>query len=367
MKLHGFILKGGTADITVQEKVKDGKLKEICRATGGPLGGTAVDEAFVKLLGKLIGDGVINRLRIDHVGDYMEMLREFEVSKRSLNSKSNTLTMFNVRIPATLFELCQNEHKKKLGYVLKENDTFKDMIKLKGDKLRINLNVVILVFMNVLDGICSHIRQILEAEEGKNISVIELVGGFSESPFVQETIKDKFQTDNRWVLVPQDAGIAVVKGAVIFGHMPTSIESRIVRYTYGNAIKVLFEEGVHDEDKKFNDGEKTWCRNIFKPFMIEGTSVKIGHQFVEKKNVSNYDTARMRIFVTDRKHVKYVTDEGCREVYNVSFSEALPSNLTTKQKVKQVITFGDTELHITLKNLDTKMTHRLTVKHSIDD
>ena len=112
MKRHCFILQGGTADITVQEKVKDGNLKEICRATGGPLGGTAVDEAFVKLLGKLIGDGVINRLRVDHVGDYMEMLREFEVSKRSLNSKSNTLTMFNVRIPATLFELCQNEHKR---------------------------------------------------------------------------------------------------------------------------------------------------------------------------------------------------------------------------------------------------------------
>jgi hypothetical protein len=37
-------ISGGTSDITVHEKLSNGMLMELCRASGGDCGGTSVDE-----------------------------------------------------------------------------------------------------------------------------------------------------------------------------------------------------------------------------------------------------------------------------------------------------------------------------------
>jgi hypothetical protein len=43
-----------------------------------------------------------------------------------------------------------------------------------------------------------------------------MVGGFSESTILQEHIKKGFPDKN--LFIPKEAGLAVLKGAVIFGH-----------------------------------------------------------------------------------------------------------------------------------------------------
>ncbi|KAL5019192.1 hypothetical protein ScPMuIL_004914 [Solemya velum] len=52
---------GGTVDITVHEVNKDGTLKEIHRANGGPWGGTMVDEEFLNFLNKTVEADIIDR------------------------------------------------------------------------------------------------------------------------------------------------------------------------------------------------------------------------------------------------------------------------------------------------------------------
>lgn len=49
-----LIYLGGTADITVHEKLQDGKLREVHRACGGPWGGAAVDSYFIQLLTSIV-------------------------------------------------------------------------------------------------------------------------------------------------------------------------------------------------------------------------------------------------------------------------------------------------------------------------
>lgn len=53
------LFTGGTADITVHEKVKGGKLRELHQATGGACGGTAVDAAFESRLNDILGEKVM--------------------------------------------------------------------------------------------------------------------------------------------------------------------------------------------------------------------------------------------------------------------------------------------------------------------
>jgi hypothetical protein len=64
-----------------------------------------------------------------------------------------------------------------------------------------------------------------------NLKMIVLVGGFSGCKIIQENIKSFFPSHR--VIVPEDAELAVLKGAVLFGHKPDYIVARIARYTYG--------------------------------------------------------------------------------------------------------------------------------------
>jgi hypothetical protein len=46
---------------------------------------------------------------------------------------------------------------------------------------------------------------------------------------------------------PDDCSLAVLKGAVLFGHDPKAITSRISKFTYGIVINQIFKEGFHPE------------------------------------------------------------------------------------------------------------------------
>lgn len=48
-----------------------------------------------------------------------------------------------------------------------------------------------------------------------------MVGGFSESPITLDVVKNAFPTKR--VIVPEEAGLAVLKGAVLFGHQSNSV------------------------------------------------------------------------------------------------------------------------------------------------
>jgi molecular chaperone DnaK (HSP70) len=51
-----------------------------------------------------------------------------------------------------------------------------------------------------------------------------MVGGFSESQMLQEHVKSTFP--HKTVIIPEDAGLAVLKGAVQFGFNPKVINPR---------------------------------------------------------------------------------------------------------------------------------------------
>ena len=74
------------------------------------------------------------------------------------------------------------------------------------------------------------------------VGTIVMVGGFSESRCLQREISRAFP--NKYLVIPEDPGLAVVKGAVIYGHDPKAIVSRIARYTYGVEMAQSFIDGV---------------------------------------------------------------------------------------------------------------------------
>ena len=66
---------------------------------------------------------------------------------------------------------------------------------------------------------------------------------------LQEAVREAFSELK--VIVPQDAGLAVLKGAVLYGHEPKTISARVCKYTYGIKTKRKFNKIFIFNPKRF--------------------------------------------------------------------------------------------------------------------
>ena len=85
------------------------------------------------------------------------------------------------------------------------------------------------LFKPVLRAISNHVTTHLTDK----ISNLFLVGGFAESPMLQSAIKNACSDKRVNVVIPTDASITIMKGAVLFGLDPTAIRMRTCQMTYG--------------------------------------------------------------------------------------------------------------------------------------
>lgn len=81
------------------------------------------------------------------------------------------------------------------------------------------------LFDPVIKEIVEHLKNLLKSRALKRVEFFFLVGGFAESALLQGAIKKQLRSQFT-ILVPNNAGIAVVQGAVMFGQRPGIIASR---------------------------------------------------------------------------------------------------------------------------------------------
>ncbi|WAR14045.1 HS12A-like protein [Mya arenaria] len=133
---------GGTVDITVHEITQEGKLKELSQASGGPWGGTNVDDAFLALFHLITGVDIIERLKRENMEDYLELVRNFEVKKRDITDKAGTTL---IRIPVSMMDLAEEMTGKTLKQILQDSPE-KQLIRQDRDKLKLHTGVLLALF-----------------------------------------------------------------------------------------------------------------------------------------------------------------------------------------------------------------------------
>ncbi len=87
------------------------------------------------------------------------------------------------------------------------------------------------MFDPVINKIIRLIRGQLDASS--SCSAMFLVGGFSESQYLQTRVKAEFQTLVSNISVPQQPIAAIVRGAVDYGLNMDTIKTRTLKWTYG--------------------------------------------------------------------------------------------------------------------------------------
>ncbi|XP_063416421.1 heat shock 70 kDa protein 12A-like [Mytilus trossulus] len=327
-------LGGGTADITIHQVADDGTLKELHSASGGAWGGIKVDQAFEQLLIDIVEEDVFAEFQKKNACDHFDMGRDFEVKKRTFNDKMKHAV---IKLPSSLME----HYKTMKGRSIKEAieaSMYADRVAQTADKLKMDPDLLKGLFRDPLEHLVEHIREILNQPVAVDTNILLLVGGFSESPIVQETIKTRFP--NHKVIVPQDAGLAVLKGAVLYGHRPKLISVRVNQVTYGIAISRLFKTG-DPEELKFTSGSAVLCRDVFHKFVEKGQPIKEDDEHSMPFSAKGQNN-RVRVYSSNSNNPKYVTDDGCRLIGEMMIN--ISSEITSGNNIQVKIEFGGTEL-----------------------
>lgn len=342
-------IKGGTADITIHEKVSKGKLKELCRSSGGDCGGTSIDMAFHQIFVKLVGAPLLNAMKRQHPSAYLDIFRELEAVKRTVDrTKNDKVTMSFPR--RFLDEICKADLGKDLEAIISASP-YKGRMELIYEKIRIDTNIIKDLFKPASQNIIDLIKDSFAMVNFKKVGVILLVGGFSESRILQDSIKAAFP-DKR-VIVPDDAGLAVLKGAVLFGHRPEYIVYRIVGNTYGIGIVQPFNDDVHDLTRRtVVDGEAK-CSNVFYVYINRDSAVELGSKITKTHNtIKEYQrSANFPVYRSTTVNPMYTDEKDCIFLGNLTIEIPDPSKEPRSLLVNLI--FYETELKVTATDVQS--------------
>lgn len=333
---------GGTVDITVHEIEQNGYLHELERASGGDWGGTSVDNAFKNTLAEIVTEEVLASYSYKHPSDYIELFMSFETVKRRCERGRQDLNSFlTLNIPNTFFHECLETLTTDLNTLINKSK-FKGHFILKSNKLRISLISFKRFFLPACDGTINHIKKLFQSPKVKDVNKILMVGGFSESYILQEAIRNAFPDCQ--VIVPIEAGVAVLRGAVLFGFSPNTVNSRIAKHTYGVDMNAIFNPKIHKESKKEVIEGVEYCTGIFDRHVGMGEAVSINAEhgsryyipITQKQKVVSFG-----IYVSFDKNPLYI--EHCKPIGKVVVN--LP--VGSKDCVLDVrMVYGNTDLTV---------------------
>ncbi|XP_048860109.1 heat shock 70 kDa protein 12A-like [Brienomyrus brachyistius] len=268
---------GGTIDITVHEVLEDGFLKELHKASGGDMGGETVNKKFKSFLTDIFHSPTWDKYVRDHPAELQKMMYEFSVQKSVGEDKD-----IYISCPYNLSHLAGEKQDMSSYFCNAEGVFWSDgSIKITYKKLQS-------FFAESVGRIVSEIQTIISALE-ISIDYILLVGGYASCKYLQKEIRMEFGRRCR-ILCPIDANMAVAKGAVLFGHNPKIVASRVSALTYGIAVGETFDSRKHKMEKQtVNDkGDYVYCDDIFKRMVQKGQSVKCDEEIVIADDTSGW-------------------------------------------------------------------------------
>lgn len=206
-------IKGKTVDISIYQKRSNGTLKELHKPTGGPWGGTKVEEAFLQMIINIVGASILQTFKNDFKADDIEIKRELEIKKRTVKPDSNP--KITVKLPVSLVATVEKETGENIMKMIQQSQYANRMTWLCG-KLRMETDLFKGFFREPIKMLVEHLQQLMAEDNLSDVSTLLMVGGFSESPMMSDAVMNAFPAKR--VIVPEDAGLAVLKGAVLFGH-----------------------------------------------------------------------------------------------------------------------------------------------------
>ena len=293
---------------------------------------------------KIIGALLLTLLKQMDSTAYLDLLRDFEVVKRHIKPDTKSV---NVRIPHfTINSLCERHQNETFSSMI-QSSPFASKIALRGDKMRVDADVMKSLFDKTINNIVSLVKDVLRKPAAKNVPLLLLVGGFAECPLVQAAMKKHFS--NKRIIIPEEAGLSVLKGAVLFGHKPDYIASRVMRFSYGTDVTALFDPDKHEEHRKYTckfSGDIR-CTGVFGEIIKQNKSVALGTKISRRYFTyrSNQPTLYINVSASSKEKPMFVDEDGCVLIGKAEMK--IPFQTEEKRSVLVEYIFGNTEISMT--------------------
>ncbi|MGW0874195.1 Hsp70 family protein [Streptomyces sp. NPDC002740] len=332
---------GGTVDITAYQNDPDGKMIEIGRSLGDRLGSDFLNhrvESEYILEG--FGKDVMEDIREDCPDALLHMIDQWERAKVAvrLDQEEN----INLLIPTGIDRKMGATGRRRLA---RRQDKVDDAIVLTPAQLHALFDTVV---PGTLDLIEAQLNEMESTQGDPDIpNVIVLAGGFSNSPYLQQAIRERFSAQAT-IVVPPNPDIAVLAGAVHFCYDPQT-RARRSRFTYGIDTSMRFEEGVDPESSRLSTPDGDRCVDRFNIFATAGQSVPTDAEvchvifplFDEQKRIT------FGVFATRDTEPRYVTDDGCDQLAKVTIDLGPVMRFDRKERgVRTFMKFGETEVKV---------------------
>ena len=288
---------------------ENGALKELHSACGGNWGGTMVDRAFLEFLIDMVGTAAMDEFRCGEICDFHDVMREFENKKKNAGRQSESAKLY-IRIPGSL----QRSINIQKGVALQENN-IQGEVELIRDKLMISCGKMQDFFVRSKEAIHKYLNNLFSLDTLQCVGRLCMVGGYSESVILQKFIKETFKAKE--VIIPANAGLAVLKGAVLYGHDPSVIAERRCRFTYGIDCHYEFDETKHKDATKYTDDDGVVrARDVFHIHVMVGQAVKTGTFQPKRAYIPNRNTTHTSFFLyaCPRENPVYVTEHDCFKI-----------------------------------------------------
>lgn len=332
---------GGTIDITAYENDQDGKMVEIGRSLGDRLGSDFLNRRVEsEYLLEGFGKEVMDDIREACPDALLHMIDQWERAKVAvrLDQEDN----LNLLIPTAIDRKMGATGRRRLA---RRQNKVDDAIVLTPAQLHALFDTVV---PGTLDLVEAQLNEMESAQsDSETPNVIVLAGGFSNSPYLQQAIKERFGT-RATIIVPPNPDIAVLAGAVHFCYDPQT-RARRSRFTYGIDTAMLFEEGIDPESSRLKtpDGDK--CGDRFNIYTTAGQSVPTGAEvchtliplFERQKEIA------FGVYATRDIEPRYITDDGCDQLAEVTIDLSPVMRFDRRERAVRIfMKFGETEIKV---------------------
>lgn len=324
-------LGGGTADLVMhgfRVTATTTRIVELTKGSGNLCGGSLLDDLFFK---NIFGKKVIpNWLEIakQYPGDAHRLRQNWNRKKHAFNGSEGVV----IDIPPRLQKLVN----KTIFPDVEDEETVKiPLADIKGI-----FDYVLGYIQCLIEDQVKTLRTSAEADIRDKPIVAFLVGGMSESIYIQTELKRTFEA-SMTVYTPPAPGAAIFRGAVVYGLNPSIFAARRARRTYGSeAMRVWNPMRDPDHLRVTTDGRE--LIKVVAPFVWKGNLVEADN-WIQKEFVPiNPDdrTISINLYSTELDKLKFPGEAGMTNVGVIKID--IPDGLPDKTIVLEMNYAGPT-------------------------
>jgi len=331
----------------------DGRLKEMNKGGGCLVGSGHVDNAFLQLLVRVLGAPAVREFLDTCKVEVLELMRAFEACKHFITAAQDAPV--TVLVPVGLERVCRKVHRGESMATIVQKSMYREKVKIMDNMFHFDPSICKDFFRAACAEIARSIRNVLTEKIAKDCNTLILVGGMAGSTIVQDFIKQELEshTNITRIIVPPEPELAMMKGAVMFGHQPRSIFQRVIRYTYGLRKAKLFNPDVHPDDRMVSLHGIDFITDVFCPFISAGSRAPVG--FMSYDSLTSIEpfqkVIEIDVYFSRELNPLYVNDKNCALLGKIEYQIPTPSK--EERTIYIEFIFGDTELFINITDRKT--------------